>query len=132
MLVAAPVVCAVLVLIGLARHLATQEPVSVTEEWLEQLSVETGELLRLVGEDPANPGPASESNAEAAIQRCRRVHDQLPRLKEDFKLICLAVKVIMVQSHRDRPDLAWALVRSHFTFACRVVQLQLARGRRSN
>ena len=118
MLVAAPVVCAGLVLALLTRHFATQKSVSVTPEWLDELSVETGELLRLAGEEPD-------------IQRCQRLHEQLPRLKEDFKLICLAIKVIMVQSNRDRPDLAWALVRSQVTFAYRVVQLQLARGRRS-
>ena len=99
------------VIVRLIRHLAVQQHVALTDEWLDRLSIRTDELLRLVNEDPK---PAC-----------------LPRLKEDFDSVCQGVKAIMVESDRDRPDLARALVRSQLTFAYRMtaVQFPIARAR---
>jgi hypothetical protein len=59
------------------------------------------------------------------------LREHLRHLEEDFKLICMALKVIIVQSKYDRPDLAWALVRNQMTFACGMtrVRFQLVRYR---
>jgi hypothetical protein len=130
MIVTTSVACAVLalVVVGLTRHLAVQQPIAVTAEWLDQISTETDELLRLVGEEavPVRPRSTSGWTVEVCL-----IHDHLPRLKNDFKLISHAVKAIILQSDRDRPDLARALVRSQVIFAYRVMtlQYQLARGR---
>ena len=74
-------------------------------------SVETTDLLCLLGEKDG---------------QSLRTH--LPRLRDDFRLTCMAIKVLMVQSNHDRPDLARVLVRSQITFAYRmmVVRLHLA------
>jgi hypothetical protein len=104
----------VLVMVRLTYHFAAPQPISVTAEWLDELSVETTALLHLVGEKDS---------------QSLRTH--LPHLKNDFKLICMAVKVIIVQSKRDRPDLVRVLARNEITFAYRImmVRLELAWGR---
>jgi hypothetical protein len=113
--IAASVVCIglVLVMVRLTYHFAAP-PISVTAEWLEELSVETTALLQLAG----------ESDSQSL-----RMH--LPQLKSDFKLISRAVKVIIVQSKRDRPDLVRALARNQMTFAYRMmmVRFRFARDR---
>jgi hypothetical protein len=115
-IIAAAAVCAglVLVMVRLTCHFAGPPPISVTAEWLDQLSIETSALLRLIGE---NGGQS--------------VRTHLPRLRADFRLICMAVKVIIVQSNRDRPDLVRVLVRNQMEFAYRMmmVRFQLVRYR---
>jgi hypothetical protein len=112
-IIVAAVVCAglVLVMVRLTRHFAGPPPISVTGGWLDQLSNETTDLLRLVGEEDG---------------QSLRTH--LPRLKVDFRRICMAVKVLMVQSERDRPDLGRLLMRNQITFTYRMmmVRFQLA------
>ena len=98
----------VLVMVRLTRHFAAPQPNSLTAEWLDELSVETTALLHLIGEkDPQS----------------LRTH--LPHLKSGFKLICTAVKVIIVQSKRDRPDLVRALAGNEMTFAYRMMVVRL-------
>jgi hypothetical protein len=65
------------------------------------------------------------------IQRCQLFHERLRHLKNDFKLICMALKVIIVESKHDRPDLARVLVRNQMTFAygMMMVRFQLVRYR---
>jgi hypothetical protein len=107
--IAASVICIglVVVMVRLTYHFAAP-PISVTAEWLEELSVETTVLLRLAGESDS---------------QTLRTH--LPQLKSDFKLISRAVKVIIVQSKRDRPDLVRALARNQITFAYRMTMVRL-------
>ena len=138
MIIAASVVCAglVVVMVRLTRHFAAPLPISVTAEWLDQLSIETSDLLRLLGEEDhqvlhTQPGFTHKSATKHHIQRCQLLQEHLPRLKSDFRLASMAVKVFIVQSKRDRPDLARVLVRSQITFAYRMmtVRFQLACGR---
>ena len=138
MIIAASVVCAglVLVMVRLTRHFAAPQPISVTAEWLDELSIETTDLLRLLGEEDhqvlhTQPGFTPKSPAKFHIERCQLLHEHLPRLKSDFRLASMAVKVIMVHSQRDRADLARVLVRSQITFAYHMmmVRFQLACGR---
>jgi hypothetical protein len=46
-------------------------------------------------------------------------------LDDDFKRICLALKVLIVQSKQDRPDLASALVWNQMRFACGIMIVQV-------
>lgn len=112
-IIAAAVVCAVLVLVTvrLTRRFAEPQPIPLTAEWLDQVSDETTDLLRLLEDEDS---------------QFLRTH--LPHLRNDFRRICMAVKVLMVQSERDRPDLVRVLVRNKMKFGYRmmVVRLQLA------
>ena len=62
------------------------------------------------------------------VQRRKLTHEHLLHLKDDFKLICMALKFVVVESERDRPDLAWVLARNQMTFAygLMVVRFRLA------
>ena len=115
-IIAASVVYAgiVLVMVRLTRHFAAPQPIPITAEWLDELSIDTTHLVRLLGD-----------------KDCQPLRTHLPRLNHVFRLIRMAVKAIMVQSERDRPDLARVLVRSQITFAYRImkVRLHLAWGR---
>jgi hypothetical protein len=96
-IIVAAVVCAglVLVMVRLTRHFAGPQAISVTAAWIDELSVETTDLLHLLGEKGG---------------QSLRTHR--PRLRDDFRLVRMAIKVLMVQSNHDRPDLARVLVRS--------------------
>ena len=138
MIIAASVVCPglVVVMVRLTRHFAAPQPISVSAKWLDRLSFETTDLLRLLGEEDhqvlhTQPGFTHKSATKLRMQRWHLLQEHLPRLKDDFRLLCLAVKVIIVQSKRDRPDLARVLVRSQMTFSylMMMVRLHLAWGR---
>jgi hypothetical protein len=58
------------------------------------------------------------------IQRCRIFREYLGNLHDDFKRICAALRILMVQAKDDRPDLASALVRSQMTFAYSMIMVQ--------
>lgn len=45
-------------------------------------------------------------------------------MQVDFVRICTALKIVMVQSQHDRPDLASALVRSQITFTFGMVAVR--------
>lgn len=52
-IIAASVVYAgiVLVMVRLTRHFAAPQPIPVTAEWLDELSIETTDLLRLLDKE---------------------------------------------------------------------------------
>ena len=137
-IIAAAVVCTglVLAMVKLTRHFAAPQPISVTAEWIDELSVDATNLLRLLDEERfqflrTQPDFTPKIAAKLRIQRCQLFHERLRHLKNDFKLICMALKVIIVESKHDRPDLAWALVRNQTTFASGImmVRFQLVRYR---
>lgn len=54
-------------------------------------------------------------------ERCQAFRDYLQSLQDDFGRATLALKVLLLQSRRDRPDLAVALLHHQLTFGCRMV-----------
>ena len=94
-----------LVAAWLAHRLA-QPQVDVTADAID-------ELLRTV---LASPG-------EAESQRLLR--DRLRSLENAFKLASQGIKLVMVQSERDRPDLVRLLVRQQITFTYQLTRLRL-------
>ena len=127
---AATMICAA-ILFGLVRLLrgmsAAGRNLPVTADWIDELSVERYrpmmrlldgadlELLRL------QPGFSAEAAAKLRLQRCHMFRGYLRSLSTDFGRICGAIKLLMVQSKHDRPDLAAALMRQQFLFAVGVL-----------
>ena len=137
-IIAAAVVCTglVLAMVKLTRHFASPQPISVTAEWIDELSIDATNLLRLLDEDrfqfsPTQPDFTPKMATRLRIQRCQLLDEHLRHLRNDFKLICMALKVIIVESKHDRPDLARVLVRNQMTFAygMMMVRFQLVRYR---
>jgi hypothetical protein len=94
----------------------------VTAEWIDELSVERYRpMIRLLdGEDLAilrsQPGFKPEMLTKLRIERSQIFRGHLTCLNADFARVCAALKVLMLQSRNDRPDLAATLVRRQATF----------------
>jgi len=94
----------------------------VTAEWIDDLSVDGYQpMMRLLENDDirllrAQPGFTRQMAAKLRRERCRVFRSYLRCLNSDFQQISLALKIVMVQSRYDRPDLAAALVRSRWAF----------------
>jgi hypothetical protein len=115
-------------------RILTHDPAkTVNPEWLLQLSTERYRpMLRLLGEDDlaflrAQPGFRPSMAATLRAQRYQILRAYLKSLDLDFHRMCAAMKVLMLQSHQDRPDLARALFRYQlsFTFGMFLVQAKM-------
>jgi hypothetical protein len=121
----------VLVLVKLTRHLASLQHLPVTVEWIEDLNIERySPMLRLLNQEDlhflrAQPGYTPQRATNFRIQRCQIFREYLRQLDSDFKRTCVALKVLMVQSEHDRPDLASVLMRNQMTFAYGMMTVQL-------
>ena len=95
----------------------------VTSEWIEELSIDRYmPMVRLL--DSADieflrtqPGFTRKMEAKVRAQRCRIFRGYLKNLDNDFKRVCLALKLVLAHSTQDRPDLAAALVHQQVMFA---------------
>ncbi|HWB87041.1 MAG TPA: hypothetical protein VG675_23060 [Bryobacteraceae bacterium] len=117
----------------IVRRLANRPKGSlpVTAEWIDDLSIERYRpMIRLLdGEDleflRAQPGYTPKMASRLRIQRCQIFRGYLRCLHTDFKRVCIAIKVLMLQSGHDREDLASALVRSQMQFALGMARVQV-------
>lgn len=94
----------------------------VTAEWIADLSGDRYRpMLRLLdGTDleflRLQPGFNGRKAAKLRQQRCRIFKGYLQSLQIDFGRAVVALKVLMLQSREDRPDLAVALLRHQLAF----------------
>jgi hypothetical protein len=122
----------VLALLILIRKLAaTGGHLPVTAEWIDELSVERYRpMMRLLDSRDVEflrcqPGFTPGMEAQLRKQRCHIFRGYLRCLCADYGRVCSALKLLMVQSRYDRPDLASALLHSQALFACGIVSAHL-------
>jgi hypothetical protein len=104
------------------RRAMSPKHLSVTLDWLEELSPERYKpMLRLL--DPrdldflrSQPGFSRKMESGFRRQRCKIFRSYLRQLNGDFQQVCTALKLVMVQSSADRPDLAATLLRQQVWF----------------
>jgi len=129
-LIAALVTCAgMLLVVGLLfRKLgASGNCLPVTAEWIEALSVEHYRpMMRLLVRADleflrSQPGFRPAMAEHFRVQRCRVFRGYLQCLTADFTRVCTALKLVMLHSGMDRPDLASVLVHHQLMFACGLV-----------
>ena len=95
----------------------------VTAEWINDLSIDRYRpMVRLLdGEDldflRTQPGFTPRMAARLRTQRAQIFRGYVRCLNADFARVCAAIRILMLRSRRDRPDLAAALVRSQAMFA---------------
>jgi hypothetical protein len=95
----------------------------VTAEWIGELSVERYRpMMRLLdGADleflRSQPGFKPEMADRIREQRCDIFAGYLRSLEADFRRVCSAIHLLMLQSRDDRPDLAAVLVHHQLMFA---------------
>jgi hypothetical protein len=94
----------------------------VTAEWIGELSVERYRpMLRLLDESDLEflcdqPGFDPEMVERLRKQRCHIFGCYLTSLGDDFRQTCRALRILMVHSAHDRPDLASLLLRKQVMF----------------
>lgn len=133
-LISLAVVTGMVITLGLIyRRLSAPTSLPVTADWIDELSVDRYQpMTRLLVEDDlrflrSQPGFHLGSVAEFRRQRCEVFQDYLRCLHADFQRTCMALKIIMVQSRYDRPDLARVLIHSQraFIFGFMMVQVRV-------
>jgi hypothetical protein len=115
----------------LLRKLASgPSTLPVTAEWIDDLSVERYRpMLRLLNEDDlsflaSQPGYTPQMGRRFRAQRCQIFRNYLRWLRADFERVCTALRVLMVQSQHDRPDLAAVLLQQRIAFALGLISIQ--------
>ena len=82
-------------------------------------------MLRLLNQDDlrflrTRSDYTRKLEAKFRAERCRLFRTYLRSLRGDFSRTCGAVKLVMLQSQIDRPDLVSLLLRSRFSFVYRL------------
>ena len=131
LLIALPVLmvlAAAAAVVVLARKLAfTDTSLPLTAEWIDELSIERYRPMMhlLDGGDAeflrSQPGFTPGMAAKLRIERCQVFRGYLRCLRTDFQRVCAALKLLMLHSRDDRPDLAGVLVHQQLMFECGLV-----------
>ena len=109
---------------ALVRRLSsTDRSLPVTAEWIDDLSTDRYRpMMRLLDSrdieflrSQAGYTPKMESKMRA--QRCQIYRGYLRCLDMDFQRVCTALKLVLVQSEQDRPDLSSVLLHNQILFA---------------
>ena len=115
-------VCLIIAAAILYRRLSAPTSLPVTAAWIDELSVGRYEpMKRLLAPEElefvrAHPRCTPGKAAEFRRERCRLFESYLHCLHADFQRVSMALKIIMVQSRYDRPDLAALLIRTERAF----------------
>jgi hypothetical protein len=111
--------------IVLACKLArTDTRLPLTAEWIDELSIERYRpMMHLLDAGDvqflrSQPGFTPAMAAQLRIERCQVFRGYLRCLRADFQRVCAAVKLLMLHSRYDRPDLAGVLVQQQVMFEC--------------
>ena len=94
----------------------------VTAEWIDELSTDSYRpMMRLLDSRDieflrSQAGYTRKMEAKLRAQRCQIFRGYLRCLDLDFKRVCTALKVVLVQSAQDRPDLSAVLVHHRIMF----------------
>ena len=117
-------VALILATAALVRMLgSTDRSLPVTAEWIDDLSTDRYRpMMRLLDlrdieflRSQAGFTPKMESRMRA--QRCQIYRGYLQCLNMDFQRVCTALKLVLVQSEQDRPDLSSILLHNQILFA---------------
>ena len=128
------VLVSVAIAIGLVRAVRKlTKPIILpgTVSWIEELSTERYRpMLRLLSRDEIEtlhrrPGFTPKAEASFRRARCRIYRSYLTSLSQDFNRVSVALKILMVESSNDRPDLAATLVRTRLAFHAALINAHL-------
>jgi hypothetical protein len=118
-------------LVLLIRKVAVKgSSLPLTAEWIDELSIERYRpMMRLLdGGDieflKSQPGFTPKMATKLRVQRCQIFGGYLRCLNGDFQRVCAAIKVLMLQSRHDRPDLAGVLIHHQVMFALGMLSVQ--------
>ncbi len=114
----------IVVIAAVARKLGSSDQMlPVTAEWIEDLSVgRYRPMARLLDSSDiaflrSQGGFTPKMEKEMRARRCRIFRGYLRCLETDFQRVCAALKLVLVRSEQDRPDLSAVLLRNQIHFA---------------
>jgi hypothetical protein len=123
----------VALVVGIAALIRVQgsrdRSLPVTAEWIGDLSTDRYlPMMRLL--DPGDieflrsqAGFTSKMESRMRAQRCQIYRGYLQCLNMDFQRVCTALKLVLVQSEQDRPDLSSILLHNQIQFATGLLAL---------
>ena len=118
--------------IALAHKLTlTAASLPLTAEWIDDLSIERYRpMMHLLDASDmeclrSQPGFTPGMVAKLRTERCQVFRGYLRCLNADFQRVCVALKLLMLHSRFDRPDLASVLVRQQVMFEIGMVLVGL-------
>jgi hypothetical protein len=103
----------------------------LTSEWINQLSTDKySNMMRLLNRRDLDnlrlrPDYSAEMAAKFRRERSRIIKGYLDAMTVDFARICAAIRVLMLNSKYDRPDLASTLIKSQIMFALAMAVLRI-------
>ena len=115
----------------LIRKSLQSGPLPVTAEWIDELSLERYRpMMRLLDSRDieyllGQPGFTPRMAARLRAQRCQIFRGYLRSLSADFDRVCAAIKILLLESRQDRPELASVLMQHQFMFASRMLLVQV-------
>jgi len=122
---------AVLLLVNQCRIVRREQPMTCDANWLSQVPANRYRpMLRLLDERDfalmrVQPGFTPDMTARMRRQRAQIFARYLDSLQTDFRALTHTIKLILIQSEVDRPDLARMLVRVQILFALGMVLIRV-------
>ena len=119
----AALVAALTAILAFRKLAAPKEAHPISPAWIDELSVARYQPMHRLLDNAdiedlrSEPGFRPKLAAQVRRERIRIFRIYLKRLNADFASVCMAVKLVLLQSDIDRPDLAATLLRSQFRFA---------------
>src|ERR1700687_3564058 len=106
----------ILATVAILRKLnSADRSLPVTAGWIDELSTDRYRpMMRLLDSADleflrSQPGFTSRMESKLRAQRCQIFRGYLQCLNMDFKRVCMALKLVLVQSEQDRPELSAVL-----------------------
>src|ERR1700680_114815 len=102
----------------------------LTSEWINDISLDRYRpMLRMLDEGDiaflrSQPGFTPNMAKRLRTQRTQIFRGYLRSLEADFGRVCSAIKLVMLQSQQDRPELAKDLICRQVTFACAMLSVR--------
>jgi hypothetical protein len=118
--------------VAVIRQLGSAErSLPVTAGWIDELSTDRYRpMLRLLDSSDIEflrlqAGYTRKMESKLRAQRCQIIRGYLRCLDMDFKQVCMALKLVLVQSAQDRPDLSAVLMHHQIMFASGMLAVHL-------
>jgi hypothetical protein len=103
----------------------------LSPEWINELSTDKyRNMMRLLSREGieelrSRPDYSHQMAAEFRKERSRLFKEYLSEMSVDFERICIAIRVLMLNSRYDRPDLASTLIQSQVMFSLATASLRI-------
>ena len=118
--------------LSIRKILVSDGDLPLTADWIDDLSFDRYRpMLRLLDDQDlelmrAQPGFRPEMERQVRRQRSKMFRGYLRSLTADFQRVCAVIKLLILHSGNDRPDLASSLLQNQILFAIRLVQVEFS------